>query len=262
MPWRSLRRDCMQKRGVFPRIPKPALLRTERRLDLNTRMKMMCGMVALLISGALQARGQDSLVAVTVATPALAANATDSSASPRPQSWGVPVGRMFFPHNWIRGYVDYEVAGPHNEPDLDRCTQSHAIIANAGGANSPCNAYARYLLGGYLEIQPFGKTFARHFFLFWTPMFSFGNNVPQFKYTASMDGIAYDRAIGVGLELPKNFELRVTQHQVDWLGKYRGFVGGNTANLDLGTPGPYGLYTTVGARWYFGGYGHARKDNR
>lgn len=222
--------------------------------------KKILWMVALLTWAALPAQAQNAPATVTVATPAAAANSTAQATPPRRTSWGVPEGRMLFPHNWIRGYVDYEVAGPHNEPDLDRCTQSHAIIVLAGGANSPCNAYARYLLGGYLEIQPFGKTFARHFFLFWTPMFSFGNNVPQFKYTASMDGIAYDRAIGVGLELPKNFELRVTQHQVDWLGKYRGNVGGNTPGLDLSTPGPYGLYTTVGARWYFGGYGHAREE--
>lgn len=216
-------------------------------------------MVALLAFAALPARGQDSAATLTLAASPTASSPAAAAASPVPPSWGVREGRTFFPHNWIRGYVDYEVAGPHNEPDLDRCTQSHAIILSAGGANSPCNAYARYLLGGYLEIQPFGRTFARHFFLFWTPMFSFGNNVPQFKYTASMDGIAYDRAIGVGLELPKNFELRVTQHQVDWLGKYKGDVSGGHAGLDLGTPGPYGLYATVGARWYFGNYGHARE---
>ena len=56
--------------------------------------------------------------------------------------------------------------------------------------------------------------------MFFTPTFSFGNNVPQFKYTASMAGIAFERSVGVGIELPKNFEFRVTQHQVDWLGKY------------------------------------------
>lgn len=157
----------------------------------------------------------------------------------------------FFPHNWLRGYVDFSVAPPHNEPDLGRCSQSGAVIAAAGGANSNCNAYARYLLGGYLEIQPFGKTIARHLFIFFTPTFSFGNNVPQFKYTGSMSGIAFERAVGVGFELPKNFEIRITQHQVDWLGKYNHNVG----LADLGTSGPYGLYSTIGARWYFGGYG-------
>ena len=138
-----------------------------------------------------------------------------------------------FPHNWLRGYADFSVAPPHNEPDLGRCSQSHAVIIAAGGASSNCNAYARYLLGGYLEVQPFGKTLARHLFVFFTPTFSFGNNVPQFKYTASMAGIAFERAVGFGIELPKNFEFRVTQHQVDWLGKYNHSVG----LADLGTAG-------------------------
>ncbi len=174
-------------------------------------------------------------------------------------SWGVPEGRMFFPRNWVRGYVDFSVAPPHNEPDLGRCSQSHTVIVSAGGANSDCNAYARYLLGGYLEIQPFGKTLARHLFVFFTPTFSFGNNVPQYKYTASMAGIAFERSVGFGIELPKNFEIRVTQHQVDWLGKYNHNVGlaDLSNNGSGGGVGPYGLYATIGARYYFGGYGRA-----
>jgi hypothetical protein len=171
---------------------------------------------------------------------------------------------MFFPHNWVRGYAGFEVAPPHNEPDLGRCSPSHAVIVAAGGAGSDCNAYARYLLNGYLEIQPFGKTIARHLFVFFTPTFSFGNNVPQFKYTASMAGIAFERAVGFGIELPKNFEFRVTQHQVDWLGKYNHGLNGactpsTTSCVDLGTSGPYGLYSTIGARWYFGGYGRSHE---
>ena len=118
-----------------------------------------------------------------------------------------PRAGLFFPHDWLRGYVDFAVAPPHNEPDLGRCSQSQAVIVSAGGANSTCNAYARYLMGGYLEVQPFGKTFARHVFVFFTPTFSFGNNVPQFKYTASMAPIAFERSVGIGIELPKNFEI-------------------------------------------------------
>jgi hypothetical protein len=210
---------------------------------------------ALPAMAALPARAQNAAATtLAVATPAAAAAVPAPALAP----WGVPEGRTFFPHDWLRGYVDYEVAPSHNEPDLGRCSPSGTVIVAAGGVNSNCNAYARYLLGGYLEVQPFGKTFARHVFVFWTPMFSFGNNVPQFKYTASMAGIAYERALGVGLELPKNFEIRVTQHQVDWLGKYKGNVG----LADLGTAGPYGLYATVGARWYFGGYGRVRQDRQ
>jgi hypothetical protein len=219
---------------------------------LKNRIREIALLSVLLAFAGLPALAQDATA--TLATPSDAAAAP----APKPPSWGVPEGRMFFPHNWVRGYVGFDVAPPHNEPDLGRCAQSHTLIVAAGGAGSPCNAYARYLLSGYLEVQPFGRTFARHLFVFFTPTFSFGNNVPQFKYTASMDGIAYERAVGFGLELPKNFEFRVTQHQVDWLGKYQSNVGG-PPGLDLGTAGPYGLYTTIGARWYFGGYGRARE---
>ena len=205
-----------------------------------------------LLSTLVAFAGLPALAQVATATVATAAAAPAGPAS-KPSSWGVPEGKTFFPHNWVRGYVDFDVAPAHNEPDLGRCSPMHSVIVAAGGANSDCNAYARYLLGGYLEVQPFGKTFARHLFLFFNPTFSFGNNVPQFKYTASMAGIAFERAVGFGIELPKNFEVRVTQHQVDWLGKYNNNVG----LADLGTSGPYGLYTTIGARWSFGGYGRA-----
>jgi hypothetical protein len=208
---------------------------------------------ALAAFAALPALAQDATSALAVSASAAAAADPGAASAPKLPSWGAPEGRTFFPHNWVRGYVDFDVAPPHNEPDLGRCSPVGSVIVAAGGASSNCNAYARYLLGGYLEVQPFGKTMARHVFVFFTPTFSFGNNVPQFKYTASMAGIAFERAVGVGFELPKNFELRVTQHQVDWLGKYNHNVG----LADLGTSGPYGLYTTIGARWSFGGYGRA-----
>lgn len=213
----------------------------------------------LVAFAGLPAAAQDAIPSVAVATPAAAAPGTAAEPAPKPVSWGVPEGRMFFPRNWVRGYVNFDVAPPHNEPDLGRCTQSQPIIIAAGGINSPCNAYARYLMGGYLEIQPFGRTLARHFFIFFTPTFSFGNNVPQFKYTASMAGIAFERAVGFGFELPKNFEIRVEQHQVDWLGKYKNPIDPGVPGLDLGSSGPYGLYSTIGARWYFGGYGRSRE---
>lgn len=216
---------------------------------MKNRIREMMLLSAFVAFAGLPALGQDAAVAVSTHAAAV----TDPA--PKPPSWGVPEGKTFFPHNWVRGYVDFDVAPAHNEPDLGRCSPVGAVILDAGGAGSNCNAYARYLLGGYLEIQPFGKTFARHVFLFFNPTFSFGNNVPQFKYTASMAGIAFERAVGFGVELPKNFEFRVTQHQVDWLGKYSHNVG----LADLGTSGPYGLYTTIGARWSFGGYGRAHE---
>jgi hypothetical protein len=221
---------------------------------LKNRMRNTVLFLSVILAvAAISVRAQDAVGTATLATAS-----EPGAPAAKPASWGVPPGRLLFPHNWVRGYADFEIAPSHNEPDLGRCSQSQAVIVAAGGANSPCNAYARYLLGGYMEIQPFGRTFARHVFVFFTPNFSFGNNVPQFKYTASMAGIAFERAVGVAVELPKNFEIRITQHQVDWLGKYKNNVGG-PVGLDLGTAGPYGLYSTIGARWYFGGYGRWRE---
>ena len=149
----------------------------------------------------------------------------------------------------MRGYTDFEVAPSHNEPDLGRCAFPQP--ASAGGAASLCTAYGRYLWSGYIEFQPIGRTPARHFFLFFEPKFTFGRNIPQLTYTASMLPISFERSVGVGFKLPKHFELRVTQHQVDWLGRYSKSLG----PADLHTNGPYGLYATVGVRWSFGGYG-------
>jgi hypothetical protein len=223
---------------------------------LKNRIREMVLLSALLAFAGLPALAQDAIGPLAVSTtPAAAEGDPGAAPAPKSPSWGAPEGRTFFPHNWVRGYVDFDVAPAHNEPDLGRCSPVHSVIVAAGGASSTCNAYARYLLGGYLEIQPFGKTLARHLFVFFTPTFSFGNNVPQFKYTASMAGIAFERSVGVSFELPKNFEIRVQQHQVDWLGKYNNNVG----LADLGTSGPYGLYTTIGARWSFGGYGHSHE---
>src|SRR5438876_12400197 len=88
--------------------------------------------------------------------------------APKPPSQA----RIFFPHNWVRGYTDFSVAPSHNEPDLGRCMFPQP--ASAGGTTSACTAYARYLFGGYIEFQPLVRTVARHFFLFFEPRFSFG----------------------------------------------------------------------------------------
>ncbi len=124
---------------------------------------------------------------------------TGQKAKPAQQS------RTFFPHNWVRGYTDFEVAPSHNEPDLGRCAFPQP--ASAGGAASLCTAYGRYLWSGYVEFQPIGRTPARHFFLFFEPKFTFGRNIPQLSYTASMLPMAFERSVGVGFKLPKNFEL-------------------------------------------------------
>jgi hypothetical protein len=158
-----------------------------------------------------------------------------------------PPSRKFLPKGWIRGYSEFSVAPPHNEPDLDRCL---ATAGSFGGSQAHCSAFARFVAGGYVEIQPLGSGMFRRVFLFTEPHVFLGSNVPQFNYTFSAAPMALDRSVGVGIELPRNFELRLTQHRVQWMGRY----GDNLGKADLGKTGPLGLYTTVSARWYFGGY--------
>jgi len=204
---------------------------------------LLFGLIAILFFAVRPGFAQEQAVAVnTVSLPAAASSA-----------YGVREGRTFFPHHWIRGHADFEVAAPHNEPDMSRCSQAPA--AQFGGASSPCTAYARWMLSGYVEIQPIGRTFLRHVFLTYTPRFFFGRNVPQYSYTASFEPISDERILGLGVELPKHFEFRVASHRVDWLGRYRQFLG----PADLLTKPPLGNYSTLGLRWNFGGWGHAEE---
>jgi hypothetical protein len=187
---------------------------------------------------------QEQRPAVSLAVPPLPAAAVSRSSG----------DRLLFPRGWVRGHTDFEVAPSHNEPDLGRCSQVPA--AAFGGASSQCTAYARWIVSGYIEMQPFGRTLLRHAFVFYTQDFYFGRNVPQYLYTASFDPMMDERILGVGIELPKNFELRLTSHRVDWLGRYTGNLG----PADLGTDGTYGNNTTVGVRWKFGGWGHSHES--
>lgn len=163
---------------------------------------------------------------------------------------GVKTGsgdRLLFPKNFLRGYVDFEFAPPHNEPDLGLC----APPASTPSGRPDCAGYARYVWSGYVELQPFGRTVARRLFLFAAPKLFTGDNVPQVRYTASMAGIIWEETLGAGITLPHQFEFRLTHHRTKLLGRY----GANPSAVTLHPDGPYGLYTTFGARWYFGGYG-------
>src|SRR5690348_1649186 len=44
-------------------------------------------------------------------------------------------GPLLFGKGFIRGYADFELAPPHNEPDLGRCNQPQPT----------CSAFARYM---------------------------------------------------------------------------------------------------------------------
>ncbi len=179
-------------------------------------------------------------LALGVSGPALAQD-PDKSAPEASSS------RRFFPRDWVRGFLDGAVAPPHNEPDLNRCASSASMD---GGADAPCSAFARYRMSGYVELQPVGTGRFRPAFIFLEPHLYLGRNVPQRQYNFSPAAMAYEHTWGFGIELPRNFELRLTKHSVSWFGRY----GGNLGVADLGKNGPLGMYTTISARWYFGGY--------
>lgn len=208
------------------------------------KLTLFLAVLSGLSSSSLLAQSQ------SLAAPATTSTLEKPKAQPPSPWYERPAAAPWFPHNWVRGYTDFEVAPSHNEPDLGRCAFPQP--AGSGGTASPCTAYARYMFSGYLELQPLNRTFAKHIFFFFEPRFSFGRNIPQLSYLSSMEPIAFERSVGVAFELPKNFNLRITQHQVDYLGRYSNLLG----PADLRTNGPYGLYTTFGVRWSFGGYGH------
>ena len=183
-----------------------------------------------------------SLVALTLACIPSTLAGDGSSQDPS-------TGRKFFPKDWVSGFVDFAVAPPHNEPDVNRCASSAGAD---GGAQAPCSAFARYMGSGYVELRPVCTGPFRRLFVFFEPRAFMGSNVPQFSYTASMSPIALERAEGLGVSVTRNLELRLTTHRVDWFGKYNNNLGA----ADLGKNGPLSVYTTVSARWYFGGYGH------
>jgi hypothetical protein len=154
--------------------------------------------------------------------------------------------RFFFPKDAIWGYGQFDVAPPHNEVDPNLCA---ANAGQYGGVNAPCNAFARYIISGRAELRPFGRTMLRRLMIFTEPTFLFGKNVPQTLYTWSMKPIGLEQSWGVGVDMPRRFELRVTQHFLfQRLGSTNQYLG----PADLGPNGPWGRFTTVGVRKYFG----------
>ena len=153
-------------------------------------------------------------------------------------------GPLLFGKNFIRGYADFELAPPHNEPDLGRCNQPQPT----------CSAFARYMASGYIEFQPFARTPLRHAYVFFAPRFFFGDTVPQVSYTYSMAPLAWERLLGLAIALPKHFELRISNHNVQSFSPFDKNLGA----FDSGpNKEPLGIYNTVGIRWYFGGYGRS-----
>lgn len=175
----------------------------------------------------------------TAQTPAATA---ESHPAPAPSG---TANRLFFPEGWIYGYVQFDIAPPHNEPDPNLCA---ANAGQYGGVNSQCTAFARYLLGGNVVIHPFGRTFLRFLKFEATPTFAMGKNIPQTLYTWSMQPIGMERSWAAAIDLPKRFDIRVTQHYLWWRGS------ANLGPAYLGPNGPWGRSTTIGVRKSFGTY--------
>ncbi len=157
-----------------------------------------------------------------------------------------PSDRMFLPSDTFWGYAQFDIAPPHNEIDPNVC---RADAGSFGGANAPCNAFARYMLSSLVEVRPFGRGPFRRFMLFGEPRFLFGKNVPQNLYTWSFDAIGVEHSWGAAIYLGKGFEMRVTQH---FLFDRFGARDRNLGSADLGPNGPWGRYNAIGVRKYFG----------
>jgi len=176
---------------------------------------------------------------------------SSSQASSQPSShgtWNVPGAddRMFFPHDMLWGWAQFDLAPPHNEIDPNLCAGN---AGQYGGVNAPCSLFARYMLSGILEVRPFGRGQLRRLMIFGAPTFLFGKTVPKTLYTWSPDAIGIEHSWGAGIYIARGFEFRVTQHFLfDRLGgrdKYLGLA-------DLGNNGPWGRYMSVGVRKTFG----------
>jgi hypothetical protein len=157
-----------------------------------------------------------------------------------------PNDRMFFPKDMFWAWAQFDLAPPHNEIDPNLCAgNSYAY----GGANAPCNMFARYMLSGILEVRPFGRGPLRRFMVFGAPAFLFGKNVPKTLYTWSPDAIGIEHSWGAGIYISRGFEFRITQHFLfDRLGARDTNLGG----ADLGNNGPWGRYMSLGVRKTFG----------
>ena len=179
-------------------------------------------------------------------SPASASVTQSTSPMQTAPSSSAPQERLFFPKDWYWGWAEFDLAPPHNEIDPNLCA---ANAGNYGGVNAQCNAFARWQLSGSIEIRPIGRTIARRLNFFFDPNFLFGKNVPQTLYTWSWDGIGMEYKWGVGIDLPKRFEFRFTQHpNIQRFGSRDQPLG----PAWLGPNGPWGQYNTIGIRKYFG----------
>jgi hypothetical protein len=184
----------------------------------------------------------------TPSAPATVQDKESGSTTSSQGSWheAAPDERMFFPRDMLWGWAQVDLAPPHNEIDPNLCAGNSYIY---GGANAPCNMFARYMLSGILEVRPFGRGPLRRFMVFGAPSFLFGKNVPKTLYTWSPDAIGIEHSWGAGIYINKGFEFRITQH---FLFDRLGARDTNLGAADLGNNGPWGRYMSLGVRKTFG----------
>ncbi len=201
----------------------------------------------LLITLSYAAFAQTTSSSTSPAAQDATAPATQQVATPTPApAKTAEQPRMFFPKDWYWGWAQFDLAPSHNEIDPNLCA---ANAGQYGGVNSKCNAFARYMLSGTIEIRPFGQTVLRRLNIFFDPDFLFGKNVPQTLYTWSWDAIGMEYKWGIGVNLPKRFEFRFTQHpNIQRFGSRDQPLG----PAWLGPNGPWGQYNAIGVRKYFG----------
>jgi hypothetical protein len=190
------------------------------------------------------AQTSDTTTPSQTTTPAQTMQAQTPAPAPATQ----PEQRLFFPKNWYWGWAQFDIAPPHNEIDPNMCA-ANAGAPQFGGVNAPCSAFARYQISGNIEIYPIGRTIARRLMVFYEPNFLFGNNLPQVRYTWSWTGIGMEVKWGVGIDLPKRFQFRYTNHpNIVRFGSRDQPLG----PAWLGANGPWGQYNAIGIRKYFG----------
>ncbi len=157
-----------------------------------------------------------------------------------------PNERMFFPRDTFWGWVQADLAPPHNEIDPNLCS---AQVAQNGGINDPCSMFARYMLSSLVEMRPFGRGPLRRFMVFGAQSFLFGKNLPKTLYTWSPDAIGVEHSWGAGVYIGDGFEFRLTQH---FLFDRLGARDKNLGSADFGPNGPWGRYFALGVRKSFG----------
>ena len=189
-------------------------------------------------------------VAGAQTSTSLSAGSTSQASSQESSQgvWQVPGAedRMFFPHDMLWGWAQFDLAPPHNEIDPNLCAGN---AGQYGGVNAPCSLFARYMLSGILEVRPFGRGQLRRLMIFGAPTFLFGKTVPKTLYTWSADAIGIEHSWGAGIYIARGFEFRVTQH---FLFDRLGARDKNLGLADLGNNGPWGRYMSLGVRKTFG----------